>query len=132
LNAIAYPATFGPAKISWCLRPFEFGGIEREQILSFMARPNIWIFQMNTVNFCNMLAFYYFPCKIKLIGPYSKYQRNISGILKGIFPMTDLKTVGAAAPQGPAEKVAMPVKPEAAPVSQPEKSAPEASPTKQV
>ena len=44
--------------------------------------------------------------------------------------MTDPKTVSAA-PEGPAEKVA-PAKPEVAPVSQPEKSAPEASPTKQV
>ena len=46
--------------------------------------------------------------------------------------MTDPKTVSAVTPEGPAEEDAMPVKPEAAPVSQPEKSAPEASPTKQV
>lgn len=46
--------------------------------------------------------------------------------------MTDPKTVSTAAPEGPAEEVAMPAKPETAPVSPPEKSAPEASPTKQV
>lgn len=45
--------------------------------------------------------------------------------------MTDPKTVSAATPEGPAEKVA-PAKPEVTPVSQPEKSAPEASPAKQV
>lgn len=46
--------------------------------------------------------------------------------------MTDLKTVSTATPEGPAEKVAVPAQPDVAPVGQPEKSAPEASPAKQV
>lgn len=45
--------------------------------------------------------------------------------------MTDLKTVGAATPEGPVEKTATPATPDVAPVTQPEKSAPEASPAKQ-
>lgn len=46
--------------------------------------------------------------------------------------MTDLKTVGETIPEGPAEKVAVPAQPDVAPVGQLEKSAPEASPAKQV